>query len=174
MRGSGPARGPFGPGTMGGGPGMMAGGYGPWMRGGGPGMMAGGYGPGMVDGPGMMDGHGLGIRGGPGMMGMRMYDALDLTDQQRAKIARILEDARKKNWDAMGKVMEESATLRDLYDAPTHDPAAIGRQTVGIAELKRPIVESMVTVRDQIDALLTAEQKDRLRGIGRGRMMFGG
>ena len=152
------------------GPGMM--GHGPGMMGHGPGMM--GHGPGMIGGgPGMMGG-GPGIMGGgPGMMGMRMYAALDLTDQQRAKIARIFEDVRKKNWDAMGKVMDGSATLRDLYSAPTHDPAAIGRQTVRIAELKRPIIESMVTAHDQIEALLTTEQKDRLRGFGRGLMMPG-
>ena len=130
------------------------------MMGGGPGMMMGGGGPGMMG-------------GGPGMMGMGMYAALDLTDQQRAKIARIFEDMRKKNWDTLGKVMDESATLRDLYDAPTHDPAAIGRQTVKIAELKRPIIESMVTAHDQIEALLTTEQKDRLRDFGRGWMMHG-
>jgi Spy/CpxP family protein refolding chaperone len=130
------------------------------MRGGGPGMMMGGPSPGMMG-------------GGPMMMGMGMYAALDLTDEQRAKIARIFEDVRKKNWDTMGKVMDESATLRDLYNAPTHDPAAIGRQTVKIAELKRPIIESMVTAHDQIEALLTIEQKDRLRDFEHGRMMYG-
>jgi len=130
------------------------------MMGGGPGMMMGGPGPDMMG-------------GGPMMMGLGMYAALDLTDEQRAKIARIFEDVRKKNWDTMGKVMDESATLRDLYNAPTHDPAAIGRQTVRIAELKRPIIESMVTAHDQIEALLTTEQKDWLRNFGHGRMMYG-
>ena len=105
------------------------------------------------------------------MMGMQMFAALDLTDQQRAKIARILEDARRKNWDAMGKVMEESATLRDLYAGPTHDAAAIGRQTVKIAELRRPIIETMVMAHDQIAALLTTEQKARLRSFHHASMM---
>ena len=106
-------------------------------------------------------------------MGMGMYAALDLTDQQRAKIVRIFEDMRKKNWDSMGKVMDESATLRELYNAPAHDPAAIGRQTVKIAELRRPIIESMVAAHDEIAALLTTEQKDRLRNFGRGWMIPG-
>jgi Spy/CpxP family protein refolding chaperone len=154
-----------GQGMMGGGPGMM-GGHGAGMMPGAPGMM-GSHGPGMMPGaPGMMG-------GGPGMMGMQMFAALDLSDQQRAKIARIFEDARKKNWDAMGKVMDESATLRDLYNAPTHDSAAIGRQTVKIAELRRPIIEAMVIAHDQIEALLTTEQKDRLRSFHRGWMMPG-
>jgi len=111
--------------------------------------------------------------GGPGMMGMHMFAALDLTDEQRAKIARIFEDARRKNWDAMGKVMDESAALRDLYNAPTHDVAAIGRQTVKIAELRRPIIEAMVTAHDQIEALLTTEQKGRLRSFHHGWMTPG-
>ena len=111
------------------------------------------------------------MMGGPGIMGMQMFAALDLTDQQRAKIARIFEDARRKNWDAMGKVMDERATLRDLYNAPTHDAAAIGRQTVKIAELRRPIIETMVVAHDQVEALLTTEQKARLRSFHRGEMM---
>jgi Spy/CpxP family protein refolding chaperone len=155
------------------GSGMMGGeGHGAGMMGGGPGRMGGG--PGMMPGgPGMMGGGPGMIPGGPGMMGMHMLAALDLTDQQRAKIARILEDARKKNWDAMGKVMDESATLRDLYSAPTHDAAAIGRQTVKIAELRRPIIETMVVAHDQIEALLTSEQKASLRGFHRSWMMPG-
>jgi Spy/CpxP family protein refolding chaperone len=152
---------------MGGG---MMGGHGQWH-----GMMGGeGYGQGMMGGgPGMMPGGPAMMGGGPGMTGMHMVAALDLTDQQRAKIARILDDARKKNWDAMGKVMDESATLRDLYSAPTHDAAAIGRQTVKIAELRRPIIETMVIAHDQIEALLTSEQKASLRGFHRGWMMPG-
>jgi Spy/CpxP family protein refolding chaperone len=153
--------------------GMMGGeGYGQGMMGGGPGMMGGGPRT-MGGGPGMMPGGPAMMGGGPGMTGMHMVAALDLTDQQRAKIARILDDARKKNWDAMGKVMDESATLRDLYSAPTHDAAAIGRQTVKIAELRRPIIETMVIAHDQIEALLTSEQKASLRGFHRGWMMPG-
>jgi Spy/CpxP family protein refolding chaperone len=153
--------------------GMMGGeGYGQGMMGGGPGMMGGG--PRMMGGgPGMMLGDPAIMGGGPGMMGMPMFAALDLTDQQRAKIARILEDARKKSWDAMGKVMDESATLRDLYSARTHDAAAIGGQTVKIAELRRPIIETMVIAHDQIEALLTSEQKATMRGFHRGWMMPG-
>jgi Spy/CpxP family protein refolding chaperone len=145
----------------------MMGGCGPGMMGGyGPGMM-GGYGPGMMGGygPGMMEGHGA------GMMGMGAYFALDLSEQQRVKIAQIREEARKKNWDAMGKVIEATAKLRDLYAAQTHDPAAIGMQTLKIAELRRPIIESMVETRDRIDALLTQEQRDRLHSFGPGSMM---
>ena len=150
--------------------GSMMEGHGQWH-----GMMGGeGYGQGMMGGgPGMMGGGPRMMGGGPAMMGMHLFAALDLTDQQRAKIARIFEDARKKNWDAMGKVMDESATLRDLYSAPTHDAAAIGRQTVKIAELRRPIIETMVIAHDQIEALLTSEQKASLRGFHRGWMMPG-
>jgi Spy/CpxP family protein refolding chaperone len=154
--------------------GGMMGGHGPWqgMMGGHPPMMGGGPGV-MPGGPAMMGGgHGMGF-GGPGMMGMHMFAALDLTDQQRAKITRIFEDARKKNWDAMGKVMDEVAALRDLDGATAHDAAAIGRQTVKIAELRRPIIETMVIAHDQVEALLTNEQMAQLRGFHRGWMMPG-
>ena len=113
MRGYGPGYG-MGPGMMGSyGPGYRYGrGYGPGY-GMGPGMM-GGYGPGYGMGPGMMGGYGPGYYGmGPGMMGGcggygygYGYNALNLTDAQRAKIQKIQEDAARSQWEIMNKMHE--------------------------------------------------------------------
>ncbi|MEW6691997.1 MAG: Spy/CpxP family protein refolding chaperone [Pseudomonadota bacterium] len=140
-------RGMMGPGMMG--PGMM-----------GPGMM----GPGMM-GPGMM---------GPGMMGGYGYGpALDLTEQQQAKIAQIQEDFRKKQGDLAAKMDAEQAKLNEIYYSGKRDPAAIDNQYKKIYDLRRQMIQIQVDAQNRMDAVLTPEQKERLRGYygGRGGMM---
>jgi Spy/CpxP family protein refolding chaperone len=160
---------------FGGGPGMMWGrgsggdGYG-W----GPGGMMGGYGSRYgggygYGGMGAMMGM-MGI-GGHGMMGMGPYYMLDLNDQQRAKIGQIQDEMRKKNWEVMGKLLDEQARLRDLYVADKRDPAAIGKQSMKVAELRRQLLEASVDAHNRIEALLTKEQKERLRRFGPAWMM---
>ena len=86
---------PYGPG-YGMGPGMM-GGYG------------GGYGPGYGMGPGMMGGYGPGYGMGSGMMGGcggYGYNALNLTDAQRDKIAKIQQETQRSQWEVMSKMRE--------------------------------------------------------------------
>jgi len=181
-RGDGPPPG-YGPGMMGGyGPGMMRG-YGPgYGQGYGPGMMGGygpgygqGYGPGMMGGygrGGMMGGYGYGggMMGGygSGMMGLGALQALDLNEQQLGKITQIQDETRRKNWSVMGKLMDEQAHMRDLFLADKRDPAAIGKQAMKIADLRRQMLEASVDARNRAEALLTKEQKDQLRSWHRG------
>jgi Spy/CpxP family protein refolding chaperone len=138
-----------------------------WGYGGGD-YSAGGYGRGAW-GMGAMAGM-MGMPG-HGMMGWGPYDALDLNESQRSKIAQIQDEVRKKNWEVMGKLLDEQARLRDLYAADKRDPAAIGKQTMKMAELRRQLVESSVDAHNRIDALLSKEQKANLRSFGPGWMM---
>lgn len=163
----------MGPGMMGMGPGMM----GPGMMGMGPRGMWGDWddwddrymgrgmmGPGMM-GPGMM---------GPGMMGGYGYGpALDLTEQQQAKIAQIQEDFRKKQGDLAAKMDAEQAKLNEIYYSGKRDPAAIDNQYKKIYDLRRQMIQIQVDAQNRMDAVLTPEQKERLRGYygGRGGMM---
>lgn len=160
-RGDGPPPG-YGPGMMGGyGPGMMRG-YGPgYGQGYGPGMM-GGYGRG-----GMMGGYGY----GGGMMGLGPLQALDLNEQQLGKITQIQDETRRKNWSVMGKMLDEQAHMRDLFLADKRDPAAIGKQAMKIADLRRQMLEASVDSHNRVEALLTKEQRDQLRSYRRGWMM---
>lgn len=114
------------------GPGMMGGGYGM-----GPGMM-GGYGM----GPGMMGGYGMGPRGLP-----------DLTAEQRAKIAKIRDETRRRNWEVMGQLMDEQARLGDLYDAPKQDSNAISTSYKKISELQRKMYESAADAHKRMEAV---------------------
>lgn len=135
------------------GPGMMWGGYGM-----GPGMHGYGMGPGMHGygmGPGMMGGW------GPGWGGYGPRDFADLTPEQREKIGRIQDETRKKNWELMGKMMDEQARLRDLYDAPKQDSAAISDSYKKIGELQRRMYESSAEAHKRMEAVLTKEQKEK-------------
>ncbi len=142
----------------------------------GPGMMGGSGGYGMGMGPGMMGGYGM----GPGMMGDHggrwgWYAELGLTADQRAKIEQIHRDLRTKNWALMGKMMDARYKLADLYDADKLDAAAIKAQYKEIEDLRLQMVDAAVDAHNQVDALLTKEQKEKARQWHHGpRWMMGG
>ncbi len=158
-------------------------GYGP-----GPGMMGGpgsgyGMGPGMGSdmGPGMGPGTGPGMGygprgygpgpyggGGPGMGSgaERAFDALGLTDAQRAEANRIRDELRRKNWDLLGKAQDEQAKLRDLYAADKLDRPAIGAAYRRLAELRLQRLENTLEAQEKLETILTPEQRKQLRRWG--------
>ena len=158
------------------GPGMMGQGYGPGMmgQGYGPGMMGQGYGPGMMGqgmGPGMM-GYGMMGQGmGPGMMGGMMYGAnpyvsLDLSAEQRAKISAIQEELWRKRWNLMGKMHEERYHMYQLMSGVVTDEAAARKAYQAMADAHKQMFEAMLAAHKQIDAVLTKEQREKLKGGG--------
>ena len=164
MGGAGPGGG-YGPG-YGMGPGMM-GGYGPGMMG--PGMM-GGYGPGYGMGPGMMGG-GPGYGMGPGMMGgygPRGYAALNLSDEQRAKISAVQQESSRKQWDLMGKMQEQGFGMHQLFELGKSDDAAARNAYQAMADAHKQMFEASLDARKRIDAVLTNEQREQLKRNWRG------
>ena len=158
-QGGGPGYGPgMGPGMMGGygGPGHRSG-YG----------MGPGYGPahGMGMGPGMMGRHGH----GPGMMqgrGGAFLRGLGLSEDQRAKVGRIMEDTRRKNWDVLGQIQGERFKLREMLRGDKVDPNAAVEQKRKIDDLKRQVMGARLEARNQVLALLTSEQREKARAFG--------
>jgi Spy/CpxP family protein refolding chaperone len=151
----------MGPGMMGGyggygmGPGMM-GGYGPGYGGGyGP-----GYGRGYGTGPGMMGGYGPGGCGGYG----GGWGALKLSDEQRTKIDKILEDSARQRWELMGKMHEQGWKMRDLYASGKADDAALKQAYDTMSAMRKSMFENNLETRRKIDAVLTKEQREQLRG----------
>lgn len=136
-----------------------------WLVGMGPGMM-GGYGQGM--GSGMMGGHGHGYGMGHGMMGFGDLRALNLSDDQKAKITKIRKAMRAKHWELMDDMMDAQDQLQDLYDADKQDAAAINKQHKVIEDLRRQMVENSVEAHNQISAILTKEQREKARELRRG------
>jgi Spy/CpxP family protein refolding chaperone len=144
---------------------------GAWAHGGGPGGYGSGYGYGYGMGPGMMGGygtmHGPGMMGGgygmgPGMMGMGPVWMLNLTDEQRAKISKLQNELRKKQWATMGQIMDERQKLFELYSAENPDPKKVGAVYGKIFDLRRQMIEATIDTRNRVQGLLTQEQRAQL------------
>lgn len=139
----------------------------------------GGYGSGMgggMMGPGMMGGMGM-MGMGHGMMGMGMmggmgpFGMLNLSDEQRGKLDKIHDESRRKHWDIMGKVMDESAKLRDLYREETLDAKKIGAVYDRIFKLKREAIDASIDALNKANTVLTKEQRDEWQRMKRGMSM---
>jgi Spy/CpxP family protein refolding chaperone len=166
--------GPGGPGGYGGyggyamGPGMMWGYGSPGGYGMGPGMMWGYGGPGgYAMGPGMMWGYG----GGPGGYGRGPgwgyqgdpYAGLDLTPDQRQKIDAIQDETSRSVWQLMQKMHDLGY---QMYGPPGQGPA--DEQTArkayqAMADTQKEIFDQQLQARKRIDAVLSKEQRERLR-----------
>ncbi|HVQ61918.1 MAG TPA: Spy/CpxP family protein refolding chaperone [Burkholderiales bacterium] len=139
----------------------------------GPGPDSPGYGPGMMGGygPGMMGGYGPGYgRGGRGFGSGGGLAALDLNAEQREKIAAVQEENRKANWGTMGQMRSEQFKLRQMYNADKVDSAAVADQQKKVDELRRQMLKSHVDARNQVNAILTPEQRKQFRQYGPGWM----
>jgi len=135
------------------GPGMM-GGYGYGASAGydmGPGFMAGPGGSGM--GPGMMGG---GFRG-------EAYAGLDLTAEQRQKIAAIEQATAKAQWQLMGTMHEQSYVMHGNGGAGALDEAAARKSFDAMTEARKAMFELQIDARKKIDAVLTPQQREQLR-----------
>jgi Spy/CpxP family protein refolding chaperone len=132
---------------------------------------SGGYGWGM--GPMGMGGMGMGMGGmGMGMMGgLGPYGMLDLSDEQHAKIDKIQDESRRKHWDIMGKMMDESSKLRDLYQEETLDSKKIGAVYDRVFKLQREAIDASIDALNKANGVLTKEQRDELRRLNRSRPM---
>jgi Spy/CpxP family protein refolding chaperone len=135
--------------------GSMMGGYAM----GGDGMM-GGYGI----GPGMMDGQGRGYGMGSGMMGGSGSRAdLHLTTEQRSKIAKIQDDVRRKHWDLMGKMQDERSQMNEQFNAQPRDDAALSASYRKMSELRQQMFDLSLAAQKQMDTVLTAEQREKMK-----------
>lgn len=132
----------------------------------------GGYGPGMMGGyggygmgPGMMGGYG-GYGMGPGMMygyGGNFAGGLNLSKDQRERIAKIQESFSAKHWGLMGQMREQQFTFRELLASGKADDAAIGKAYRQIDDLRQQMWASGTEARKEMDAVLTKAQRDQLR-----------
>jgi Spy/CpxP family protein refolding chaperone len=139
------------------------GGYGPGY-GMGSGMM-GSYGPGYGMGPGMMGGFGPDYGMGSGTMGgYATRSDLNLSAEQRSKIAKIQNDVRRKHWGIMGKMQDEQALMNEQYYADQRDDAALSKSFRKMSDLRHQMFDLSLSAQKQIDAVLTKEQRDKMKG----------
>ena len=148
---------------------------GQWMNDGGWGMGRGMMGRGMM-GPGTMGGQGMmgpGMGMGQGMMGPGMGQGmmapdLDLSDEQRSQINKIHTDARKKQFDLAKQMRSEQRKLQALYDTDKPDREAIRAQRKKIQDLQLQVMQNHMTAHNEMDDVLTDEQREQLRYWGHG------
>ena len=122
-----------------------------------------GYGPGMMGG-GMMSGPMMG--GGPGYGRGPLVAALNLSDEQREKIFAVQEENRRKTWDTMGQMRAEMFRLRSMSFADKIDAKVYSEQQKKVDDLRRQIIASRIESRNQIEQILTPEQRKQFRSFG--------
>lgn len=108
----------------------------------------GGYGPGMGEGPGYGRGMGYGRGGGfgPG-------PGANLTDEQRAKVAKLREEHRAKNWKTMGELQKEQLKLGELYDAKA-DASAIAAQEKKVDAVREHLFKQRNDMRREMQTVI--------------------
>jgi Spy/CpxP family protein refolding chaperone len=136
----------------------------PYGMGGG---MMGGYGPGGYGmGPGMMGGYGPGGYGmGPGMMwgDADAYVGLNLSPEQRQKIADIRQETSKAMWQLMGTMHEQGYHMYGMIGPGPLDEAAARKAYESMAATHKAMFELQLEARKKIDAVLTKDQREQLR-----------
>lgn len=132
----------------------------------GPGMMN-GYGPGA--GYGMGSGYMAGPGGygmGPGMMGSfggEAYAGLDLSPEQRGKIAEIQKATAKAQWQLMGTMHEQGYRMNGIAGPGGFDEAVARKSFDAMTETRKAMFETQIDARKKVDAVLTPQQREQLR-----------
>lgn len=107
---------------------------------------------------------------GVGIMGsaMDVPGLLNLTDEQRNKIDDMQDELRRPTWDTYGKIIDAQAKLRRLSQADPLDPKKISAVYGSIAKLQQQLVEMQAENQNRVLAVLTNEQRERLKRWQRG------
>jgi Spy/CpxP family protein refolding chaperone len=97
-------------------------------------------------------------------MGGPMFAGLELTEEQRTKIADIHRGER----DAVGPMADELGVARRALHratfADTRDDAEIAKLTATIANLEKQLLDRRVKTELEVAGVLTAEQREQVRG----------
>lgn len=119
-------------------------------------------------------GNGMGDPYGHGMMGgqsadmmmepnMHMLGALALNEDQQAKINQLTDELKHNNWLTQGLINDETAKLRDLYEADKRDLTAIGLEYQKVFDLKRQMILTYLDIQNRIEEVLTPEQLAQMK-----------
>lgn len=122
-------------------------------------------------GPGMMGGDATGYGMGPGMMGGYgggYASRLNLTSEQRDKIADIQNELFKKRWALMSSMHEQRY---QMFRSGSADEATLRKSFAAMQTAQQQMFEASLDASKRIDALLTPEQRKQLpHGFGMGMM----
>ena len=103
---------------------------------------------------------------GPGMMGGdggEAYAGLDLSAEQRKKIADIQQATAKAQWQLMGTMHEQGYHMYGMVGPGAIDEAAARKSFETMTETRKAMFEMQLEARKKIDAVLTPQQREQLR-----------
>lgn len=113
-------------------------------------------------GPAMMGGHGDAWYGmGPGMM--RGYWGLDLSAEQRKKIEQIQDETAKARWQLMGTIHQKGFHMDGMFGRGEFDEQEARKAFQAMTDAHKEMFELSLEARKRIDAVLTKEQREKLR-----------
>jgi Spy/CpxP family protein refolding chaperone len=95
---------------------------------------------------------------------LRCLSILDLTDQQKADIRAIVEAAKPSLQADAAAVRTARQKLQEDLSSPSIDPCVVGQDFLALQGNLAELRADLASVRDQIEAKLTADQKAKLEG----------
>lgn len=120
-------------------------------------------------GAGMMAGEGCGHFAwygrhgmGPGLMGGYDMAGLDLTSEQRAKIAEIRTEFGRKQEELMARMQALRGRPGGVYRDGPFDEQAARRSHDAMTGLRQQMFENALEARKRIDCVLTLQQREQL------------
>jgi Spy/CpxP family protein refolding chaperone len=129
-----------------------------------------GMGPGMMNGYGPGGGYGMGpgYMARPGGYGMgsfagEAYAGLDLSPEQRNKIAEIEQATAKAQWQLMGAMHAQGYHMYGSAGPGAFDEAAARKAFEAMSESRKAMFETQIEARKKIDAVLTPQQREQVR-----------
>ena len=104
--------------------------------------------------------------GHPGMFpGPRLFDALQLTDRQKATIDELFAANRENARSLHQRLQEQHQLLRNAAQAQPFDEAAVRFQAQELANLQAEMMVRRAALMNQVASVLTAEQKAKLQEL---------
>jgi|GEM_PF-4797298 len=92
------------------------------------------------------------------LLGPATADLDKLTPEQRIARNKIQDEFRKQRWSISGKLLDEYAALRDLYDEDKRDPKAIGAQYGRVFDLRRQMIELSLEMHNRMEEAMAAAE----------------
>lgn len=130
------------------------------MIGGGTGAVLAGHGPG-----GGFGGQAPGPEMGPGGFEGRMAKILKLTDAQKSQIKTIHDAEREQIKPLFDKLHESRKLLMQASEATVFDEASVRTLAAEQAKIETELIVSRTRVQNQINALLTPDQRELLKNL---------
>lgn len=138
------------------------------------GMMGPGMGAGMGMGHGMMGGGWYGNDDHYNrMFSMHNLSALGLNADQRKKLTDLRRELRNNTWDLQRQEIDQREQLGLLYSADTLDVAAIKSAYEKLFQIKLKLIEYTLKFKQEVEKVLTKEQRQQFRDMMYGGMMGG-